>query len=339
MLGYTLCFPTYPPLTMKYLFFYLTIIFFSLTFTGCNYSPTEDLTATMSSEKTSVNQDEKMRSISHSMGVTQVVENPQRVIILTNEGTDILLALGVKPIGAVKSWQGDPFYDYIENKMTDVMVIGDEFKPNLELIVSLKPDLIIGSKVRQEQLYPQLSAIAPTVFSETIGVTWKDNLKLYAQAVNKEAEAEKLLQEWEQKVATFKEKLGDNPPTVSLVRFIAGNTRLYYEQSFPGQIVAELGLKRPPAQQKNDFADEIAIENIPLLDADYLFYFTDSSQGEKGKASEEKWLNHPLWQNLEVVKNGQIYQVSDAHWTSSSGILAAHKILDDLDNFIFKKME
>ena len=37
----------------------------------------------------------------------------KRVVILTNEGTEALLALGVKPVGAVQSWLGDPWYDHI----------------------------------------------------------------------------------------------------------------------------------------------------------------------------------------------------------------------------------
>lgn len=40
-------------------------------------------------------------------------------------------------------------------------------RPNLEQLVVLKPDLILFAKVRHEQLYDQLSKIAPTVFNTT----------------------------------------------------------------------------------------------------------------------------------------------------------------------------
>ncbi len=85
------------------------------------------------------------------MGETEVPANPKRVVILTNEGTEALLSLGIKPVGAVKSFTGNPWYDHIKADMEGVTVLGEEGQPNIELIASLKPDLIIGNKMRQEK--------------------------------------------------------------------------------------------------------------------------------------------------------------------------------------------
>ncbi len=122
-------------------------------------------------------------TVEHAMGKTEVPANPKRVVILTNEGTEALLELGVKPVGAVKSWTGDPWYPHIKDKMKDVKVVGDEGQVNVETIASLKPDLIIGNKMRHEKVYEQLKAIAPTVFSETLRGEWKDNFKFYAKSI------------------------------------------------------------------------------------------------------------------------------------------------------------
>ncbi|AIE61250.1 Fe3+-siderophore achromobactin ABC transporter periplasmic protein [Bacillus methanolicus MGA3] len=104
-------------------------------------------------------------TVEHAMGTTKLEKTPKRVVVLTNEGTEALLALGVKPVGAVQSWLGDPWYDHIKNDMEGVEVVGVEHEVNLEKIAALKPDLIIGNKLRQEAVYDKLSAIAPTVFS------------------------------------------------------------------------------------------------------------------------------------------------------------------------------
>ncbi|MDF9758907.1 ABC-type Fe3+-hydroxamate transport system substrate-binding protein [Peribacillus simplex] len=125
-------------------------------------------------------------TIEHAMGTTELKKTPKRVVVLTNEGTEALLALGIKPVGAVKSWLGDPWYDHIKDDMDGVEVVGVEQEVNLEKIASLKPDLIIGSKIRQEAVYDKLNAIAPTVFSETLRGDWKENFKLYAKALNLE---------------------------------------------------------------------------------------------------------------------------------------------------------
>lgn len=130
-------------------------------------------------------------TIKHAMGETKIDGTPKRVVILTNEGTEALLAMGVKPVGAVESWLGDPWYDHIKDQMEGVKSVGTESEPSLETIASLKPDLIIGNKMRQEKVYDQLSQIAPTVFAEELRGDWKENFKLYSKAVNKEDEGKK----------------------------------------------------------------------------------------------------------------------------------------------------
>ncbi|WP_228037819.1 hypothetical protein [Nodosilinea sp. LEGE 06152] len=49
------------------------------------------------------------RAVGHAMGSTAVPSRPQRVVVLTNEATDMVLALGLTPVGAVKSWSGEPY--------------------------------------------------------------------------------------------------------------------------------------------------------------------------------------------------------------------------------------
>jgi iron complex transport system substrate-binding protein len=110
------------------------------------------------------------REITHAMGVTDVPDNPQRVVILTNEGTEALLYLGVVPVGAAQSWSGDPWYDHIAAPLADTVALGTELAVNLEILATLEPDLILGTKVRQEAIYPQLSAIAPTVMPKPLAV-------------------------------------------------------------------------------------------------------------------------------------------------------------------------
>ena len=52
-------------------------------------------------------------TVEHAMGSTTLEKAPEKVVILTNEGTEALLALGVTPVGAVQSWTGDPWYNHI----------------------------------------------------------------------------------------------------------------------------------------------------------------------------------------------------------------------------------
>lgn len=129
-------------------------------------------------ENSNNSEKETSYTVKHAMDTTEIKGTPKRIVVLTNEGTEALLSLGIKPVGAVQSWLGNPWYDHIKDEMKDVEVVGTESEVNLEKIAALKPDLIIGNKIRQEKVYDKLSQIAPTVFAETLRGDWKENFSL-----------------------------------------------------------------------------------------------------------------------------------------------------------------
>jgi len=302
---------------------------------------------TQDKEKTTNTAEEKSYTVEHAMGSTPIKGTPKRVVILTNEGTEALLAMNITPVGAVQSWLGDPWYDHISEKMKDTKVVGTESEVNVEAIAALKPDLIIGNKLRQEKIYDQLKAIAPTVFSETLRGDWKENFKLYAKALNKEEEGNEVLNAFDQHVADLKTKLGDREnQTVSVVRFMAGTTRIYYTDSFSGIIFDQLGFKRTeqqaelftPENKLGNLAIEVGKELIPKMDADNIFYFTYAPNDDQTAINTAKeWTNDPLWKNLNAVKNGHAYEVSDAIWNTAGGVLAANLMLEDIEKIFLKK--
>lgn len=278
-------------------------------------------------------------TIEHAMGKTPIKGTPKRVVILTNEGTEALLAMGVTPVGAVKSWTGNPWYKHISDKMKDTEVVGTESEVNIEAIAKLHPDLIIGNKMRQEKIYDQLNDIAPTVFAETLRGDWKENFMLYAKALNKEDKGNEVIQQFDQRIADLKEKLGDKLKTkVSMVRFMPGDVRIYHKDTFSGVILDQLGFARPGDQNKNDFAEtNLTKERIPAMDGDILFYFTyDTGDGE-ASSLEKEWINDPLFKNLKVAKAGNVHKVSDDTWNTAGGVIAANLMLDDIEKIFLDK--
>lgn len=277
-------------------------------------------------------------TVEHAMGTATLEKTPEKVVILTNEGTEALLALGVKPVGAVQSWTGDPWYDHIADEMKDVKVVGVESQVNVEAIAALQPDLIIGNKMRQEDIYEQLKAIAPTVFAEDLRGNWKNNFELYAKAVNKEEKGKEVLAAYDQRIEDLKEKLGDKVNMeVSMVRFMAGDVRIYHKDSFSGVILEQIGLARPESQDQDDFAEKgVTKERIPAMDGDILFYFTYDEGDGKATEVEKEWIEDPLFQNLEVAKKGEVYKVDDAIWNTAGGVKAANLMLDDLEKHLLK---
>jgi iron complex transport system substrate-binding protein len=277
-------------------------------------------------------------TVEHAMGTTTLEKTPEKVVILTNEGTEALLSMGVTPVGAVQSWTGKPWYEHISKEMKDVQVVGTESEVNIEAIVALQPDLIIGNKMRQEKIYNQLNEIAPTVFAETLRGNWKENFELYAKALNKEEEGKKVIADYDKRIEDIKGNLGDNlSQEVSIVRFMAGDVRIYHKDSFSGVILDQIGLARPESQNVADFAEKNATkERIPAMDGDVMFYFTYETGDGEASQLEKEWIEDPLFKNLKVAQEGKVYKVDDTIWNTAGGVIAANLLLDDIEEYLVK---
>ncbi|QMV01601.1 ABC transporter substrate-binding protein [Devosia sp. D6-9] len=271
------------------------------------------------------------REVTHAMGVTEVPDAPKRVVILTNEGTEALLHLGVVPVGAAQSWDGNPWYDHLKAQLAETTALGTESAINLELIAALEPDLILGTKVRQEKIYDQLSAIAPTVFTETIGGEWQGNYQFYADTLGLSDKGKADLAAFADKTNRLRDALGDQVnDQISLIRFSPGRTRIYYRNTFAGVILDQVGFKRPPAQDKMEFADQVTKERIPEMGGDRIYYFSADDDNDEARVNLSEWIEDPLWLSLDAVKAGKAFRVSELFWNTGGGIYCAEIMLDQL---------
>ncbi|WP_088103572.1 ABC transporter substrate-binding protein [Halalkalibacter urbisdiaboli] len=333
----------------KRMFFSLfaAVMLLALVLTGCGGKETnEPVEEEISSEEETQVEDNatevesETREVTHAMGTATIEGTPKTIVTLYQGATDAAVALGVKPAGVVESWVQVPIYDYLKADLDGVTIVGQETQPNLEEIAKLKPDLIIASKLRHEEIYEQLAEIAPTVAHETV-FEFKGTVELMGQALNMEEEATELLANWDERVADFQakasEKLGDEwPVNASILNFRADHARIYFT-GFAGSILEELGFTRPENQQSDEWGVQLTDkESIPEMNADVFYIFNEDD--EAVKKSFEDWTNHPLWANLDAVKNEKVFMVDEVTWNMAGGIIAANLMLDDIyDRFELEK--
>lgn len=276
------------------------------------------------------------RTLKTVMGDVKIPSKPERVVVLDTGELDDVTLLGIDPVGAVpphfKTEGGFPAY--LKGELSGTEDVGPLLEPNLEKIAALKPDLILSSKVRHEKVYDKLSAIAPTVFTETTGGVWKQNLKVHAEALGLEAEAAAALKKYETQAAALgaeiKKKDGGTMPTASVVRFIAGPTRLYQTNSYSGIVLSDIGLRRPASQVSSDPSvtmKDVSPEQIDQADADLVFVTVADTPD---KTQEKQVTSNPVWKDLSAVKDGKVFNVPDETWMSGIGVQAAGEMLKDV---------
>jgi iron complex transport system substrate-binding protein len=273
------------------------------------------------------------RTVKHALGETKLEAKPSKIVVLDSGELDDVLALGITPVGMATTAGQNGVPSYLADKAQGIKTVGGISELNLEAIAALKPDLILGSKLRANDLYDKLSAIAPTVFSIRPGFPWKENFLLVADSVGEESKATEILNGYQKRADEVKSKV-EGTPTISLVRFRPGEIRLYGNKSFIGVILKDVGLPRPKIQDVEDLAVEVSQENISQGAGDWIFY---SSYGKPETTDENKVVNGNLWKSLAAVKAGKAERVDDEVWFLGLGPIGAMKVLDDLQNLLGSK--
>lgn len=269
------------------------------------------------------------RTVTHAMGDTEVPAAPDRVVVLDSPHLDTALALGVTPVGTTVSEVDDGPPPYLGGRADDVAEVGLIDEPDLETVASLQPDLIIGAKVRHEAIYDQLSAIAPTVFSESSGTNWTDGFAVAADALGLADEGASALAAFEQRAAEVGDAVGADDLTVSIVRFLPGENRLYGPDTFSGTVLREAGFTIAD-QDWNEFSMvEFASEQVELIDADVVFAATYGEADQTFRSEVET-----LWASLDAVRDGRQFDVDDREWMVGIGLIGGELILDDLETLL-----
>ncbi|WP_416148808.1 ABC transporter substrate-binding protein [Salipaludibacillus sp. HK11] len=276
-------------------------------------------------------ENDDVRIVEHALGETEIEGTPDTIVTLYQGANDVITAFEIQPVGIVESWTEKPIYEYLRDDLEGIEIVGEETQPNLEAISELNPDLIIASRTRHEEIYDHLTDIAPTIVGENV-YDWKDTLDIMGQALNKQEEAEELLAEYYNRMEDFKAKMGDElPMEVSITNFRADHARIFY-MGYAGGILEDAGFTRP---EGHDDPEEWGIklsskESIPEAEAEMIFNFNSGTETEQIEQTFEEWTSHPLWENLEAVKNDQVVMVEEVPWNSAGGYISAHMMVDDL---------
>ncbi|MDX8152573.1 iron-siderophore ABC transporter substrate-binding protein [Patulibacter brassicae] len=254
-------------------------------------------------------------TIDHAFGRATIERAPQRVVTAGFNEQDFALALGVKPV-AIREFLGP--YDYQdrpwapEAKSDPATLIGGE-QISIEKVAAAKPDVILGIYSFIDQaVYDRLAALAPTVAQSkdapTGGTPWDDQLRQTGEALGKEAEAAKVIEDVDGQFAAAAKAHPDFRGKELVVAFESGGTLFTLgNDDLRQQFFTDLGFVTP----KDGGEEEISREQLRLLDKDALVLITDDAKGI---------LRDPLYRRLKVVREGRVITATgDSNFAGALG--------------------
>ncbi|NUV52278.1 ABC transporter substrate-binding protein [Streptomyces coelicolor] len=259
-------------------------------------------------------------------GVTiSLKKEPERIVCLFALCDDILTELGIVPTATNSALLAHP--DFLgEEKAKEVDIIpGGFIAPEVEAILSHKPDLVIGLGDTHGKLAPALKgattfwAMQPEMWQDSVGY-----LRDTAALTGRTAQGEKAER-------TFRTKLAaaEKTPSDKTALIIYGSDENFGVATPEGDVAASLFPRIADYPWKSRGVEgSYSLEEILAKDVDVLFVETLSFGDAEGELSE-KLAGNPLWSKIPAVKNGDVHEVNSEVWAKGRGTRSLGIVLDE----------
>lgn len=275
----------------------------------------------------------KAKTIVHDFGTTELKKAPKRIVILDNLYGEILEPLDLTPVGATTEQEGSQEFSTLFKKHykdADVVSVGWQKTPDLEKIKELKPDLILMT-VEQEDLYEDLSEIAPTVgYRINTDENWdyhETSLKV-AEIFDKRDEMKDALDRMDAKEAVFAENVKAKFGNQKLMYLrVTDNDIRYYAYGHFGYLYDTYHFNRAETFNPDDMFQVINPDKLKDINPDLLIVQADSQE-----LLDNKLKNTPVWTSLKAVQNNKVIYADYSTYMLGFGIVSQEAIMKQISD-------
>ena len=292
-----------------------------------------DMTSGHNAESNQTSQTFKEKTIVHDFGTTELKKAPKRIVILDNLYGEILDPLDITPVGATTGQADSQEFSTLFKKQykdAKVVSVGWQGNPDLDKIAELKPDLILMTG-EQEDLYEELSEIAPTVgYQINTDENWdyhETSLKV-AEIFDKRDEMKKDLDRLDAREAVFAEnvkaKFGDQK--LMYLR-VTDNDIRYYAYGHFGYLYDTYHFNRAETFNPDDMFQVIDPDKLKDINPDLLIVQADSQE-----LLDNKLKNTPVWTSLKAVQNNKVIYADYSTYMLGFGIVSQEAIMKQISD-------
>ena len=292
-----------------------------------------DMTSGHNAESNKTSQTFKEKTIVHDFGTTELKKAPKRIVILDNLYGEILDPLDITPVGATTGQADSQEFSTLFKKQykdAKVVSVGWQGNPDLDKIAELKPDLILITG-EQEDLYDELSEIAPTVgYQINTDENWdyhETSLKV-AEIFDKRDEMKKDLDRVDAREAVFAEnvkaKFGDQK--LMYLR-VTDNDIRYYAYGHFGYLYDTYHFNRAETFNPDDMFQVIDPDKLKDINPDLLIVQADSQE-----LLDNKLKNTPVWTSLKAVQNNKVIYADYSTYMLGFGIVSQEAIMKQISD-------
>lgn len=292
-----------------------------------------DMTSGHNAESNQTSQTFKEKTIVHDFGTTELKKAPKRIVILDNLYGEILDPLDITPVGATTGQSDSQEFSTLFKKQykdAKVVSVGWQGNPDLDKIAELKPDLILMTG-EQEDLYEELSEIAPTVgYQINTDENWdyhETSLKV-AEIFDKRDEMKKDLDRVDAREAVFAENVKAKFGNQKLMYLrVTDNDIRYYAYGHFGYLYDTYHFNRAETFNPDDMFQVIDPDKLKDINPDLLIVQADSQE-----LLDNKLKNTPVWTSLKAVQNNKVIYADYSTYMLGFGIVSQEAIMKQISD-------
>ncbi|AVY95831.1 MULTISPECIES: ABC transporter substrate-binding protein [Microvirgula] len=246
-----------------------------------------------------------------SQARTPLQHRQPRVITLEYHATEMVLALGVTPVGVADTGGYSRWVGVEKARLATAINVGNRQQPSLEAIAMLRPDLIVAVDFRHASLKALLERIAPTLMlssseREGLAAVFEDHRQL-ALTLGLETRAGLALTVLDDCLARERNRLaaaGWAGKPLAILQHIAGVPQMwaFAGNSVPGGVQKALGLGGP-------WLHERARQGITVKTVEELLVL-DVTLALLGGAPPQT----PVWKQAPAVRHERLLVLPDGLW-------------------------
>ena len=203
-----------------------------------------------------------------------------------------------------------------------------DWKGNMEILEQAKPDMIISLDQITEPEKDRLGTIAPTHYIPAEEADWREQLRITAELLGEQAEAEDWLRKYDEKLVASRERLKREvqEETVLVVRFRKRDLYLHCNRSMSEVLYRDLGMNPAYSSSRPVYDCPTTLDELHALNPDRLLLLI---------CQEEETIRHwnslkltSAWQELKAVRANRTCKIASDPWREYSA-MAHLRMIDD----------
>ena len=244
--------------------------------------------------------------------VVMIPERPKRIVMLNASNLELFYAVGGADLIVGKP-TSQALSDEIQLATQNAAEIGVIHSPDIEKILELKPDLVVGVNVPfHHSLIPILEAANIPLLVKSLDTYEEviDTLAFYGELIGQETRATEQIASVKSKYeAALALSQGKVAPSNLMIWGSAESFSMATGQSFVGDLVNRLGGNNIADALGKDAGSfvPVCMEYIAKTNPEVIFLITHSSDEKVNQKFRQELNQHPAWQGIRAVQNNRVY--------------------------------